>query len=179
MSILETIAFMGSILIVIYLFIAAPHQVKGISMEPTFHSSDLILTSKIAYKMGPPQRGDVIVLKSPKNPDIDYIKRIIGLPGDKIKIEDGEVYINEILIKEDYISAKTVIFVGGFSRNGVEATVPSAQLFVMGDNRPRSSDSREFGFIDINSIIGKVFFRYYPFDKLGQTKPYIYSSLPN
>lgn len=179
MGILETVAFMGSILIVIYLFIAAPHQVKGISMEPAFKSDDLILTSKIAYKLGAPQRGDVVVLKSPKNPDIDYIKRIIGLPGDKIKIENGEVYINGIRIKEDYISAKTVIFVGGFSKNGVEATVPPSQLFVMGDNRPRSSDSREFGFIDTNSVIGKVFFRYFPFDKLGQIKPYIYSSLPN
>jgi signal peptidase I len=170
MDILETVAFVGSLFIVLYLFIISPHQVKGASMENTFQSGDYILTSKIAYKFEKPRRGDVIVFKSPKNPDIDYIKRIIGLPGDQIMINDGEVYINNTLLQENYITAKTTLFEGGFMQNGVPVTVPEGYLFVMGDNRPRSSDSREFGFIPLTDVIGKVIFRYFPPQKTGWIK---------
>lgn len=168
MDILETIVFIGSLFIVIYLFIMQPNQVKGASMEPTFHTSEYILTSKITYKFRSPQRGDVIVFKSPKNPDIDYIKRIIGLPGDTIVIKDGgDVYVNNNLIGEIYISARTNLWEGGFSKEAVPVTIPPDQLFVMGDNRPRSSDSREFGTIEMTSIIGQVFYRYFPSNKIG------------
>lgn len=162
MDILETIAFVGSLFIVLYLFIMQPHQVKGASMENTFHSGDYILTSKIAYRFNQPRRGDVIVFKSPKNPNIDYIKRIIGLPGDRVMIKNNEVYLNDQILKEDYIAAKTTLFDGGFMQEGVEITVPDNYLFVMGDNRPRSSDSREFGPVPMTDVIGKVFFRYFP-----------------
>src|SRR3989338_7251273 len=107
MDILETIVFIGSLFIVIYLFIMAPNQVKGASMEPTFNSGEYILTSKITYKFRKPHRGDVVVFKSPKNPDIDYIKRIIGVPGDKIEIKNSEVYVNNRMLTENYISDKT------------------------------------------------------------------------
>jgi len=170
MDILETVAFVGSLFIVLYLFIMAPHQVKGASMENTFHSGDYILTSKISYKFEKPKRGDVIVFKSPKNPDIDYIKRIIGLPGDRIKINDNVVYLNNTPLQENYIAAPTTLFEGGFIQNGVEAIIPEGYLFVMGDNRPRSSDSREFGFIPLTDIIGKVIFRYFPPQKAGWVK---------
>lgn len=167
MDILETIVFVGSLFIVIYLFILTPNQVKGASMEPTFHSGDYILTSRITYKFRNPQRGDVIVFRSPKNPDIEYIKRIIGLPGDKILIENGEVYVNGIKLEETYISAKTNLWEGGYVQEGVSITVPENHVFVMGDNRPRSSDSREFGPIPIESIIGQVFYRYFPASVMG------------
>jgi signal peptidase I len=167
MDILETIVFIGSLFIVIYLFVMQPNQVKGASMEPTFISGDYILTSKITYKFRSMERGDVIVFKSPKNPDIDYIKRIIGLPGDKLTIKDKEIYINDVLIAENYISDKTNVWEGGFSKESVPTTIPEDSLFVMGDNRPRSSDSREFGTIPISSIIGQVFFRYFPANKSG------------
>ena len=170
MDILETIVFVGSLFIVVYLFIMQPNQVKGASMEPTFISGDYILTSKITYKFKSLQRGDVIVFKSPKNPDVDYIKRIIGLPGDRINIDNGNIFVNEMMINENYISARTNLWEGGFSKNGVTITVPENNLFVMGDNRPRSSDSREFGTIPIESIIGDVFFRYFPADKMGLIK---------
>lgn len=178
MDILETIAFVGSLFIVTYLFIMQPHQVKGASMENTFQSGDYILTSKIAYKFSPPKRGDVIVFKSPKNPDIDYIKRIIGLPGDRIMISNGEVYLNGTLLQENYIAAKTTLMEGGFMKEGVEVIVPEGYLFVMGDNRPRSSDSREFGFIPTTDVVGKVFFRYFPPHKTGWIKNPFQSSLP-
>ena len=167
MDILETFVFIGSIFIVIYLFILTPNQVKGASMEPTFHNGDYILTSRITYKFRNPQRGDVIVFRSPKNPDIEYIKRIIGLPGDKILIENNEVYVNGIKLEEAYISAKTNLWEGGFIKEGVPIIVPADHVFVMGDNRPRSSDSREFGPIPIDSIIGQVFYRYFPTTVMG------------
>lgn len=167
MDILETVVFIGSLFIVVYLFIMAPNQVKGASMEPSFNSGDYILTSKITYKFRRPQRGDVVVFKSPKNPDIDYIKRIIGLPGDKIMIKDGNLYINGNLVDENYISAKTNLWDGGYLRDGVAIIIPDNFMFVMGDNRPRSSDSREFGPVPEDNIIGDVFYRYFPASKMG------------
>lgn len=167
MDILETVVFVGSLFIVIYLFIMQPNQVKGASMEPTFLSGDYILTSKISYKLRAPKRGDVIVFKSPKNPDIDYIKRVIGTAGDRITVRNSEVYVNDELTVEPYISNKTNIWEGGYLREGESATVPSGYLFVMGDNRPRSSDSREFGPIPFNDVIGVVFYRYFPATKMG------------
>jgi len=167
MDILETVVFIGSFFIVVYLFIMQPNQVKGASMEPTFISGDYIMTSKITYKFRPPQRGDVIVFKSPRNPDIEYIKRIIGLPGDKININDSQVFINDNLLSENYISETTNLWDGGYAKENKPMTVPDNYLFVMGDNRPRSSDSREFGPVPIASIIGHVFYRYYPANKAG------------
>ncbi len=167
MDILETIVFVGSLFIVIYLFIMQPNQVRGASMEPTFYTGDYIFTSKITYKFRDVNRGDVIVFHSPKNADIEFIKRIIGLPGDKIVIRNSEVYVNDVLIDEPYIASKTPLWDGGYIKEDEPLIVPSGQIFVMGDNRPRSSDSREFGPVPISSIIGQVFFRYFPSDKMG------------
>lgn len=167
MDILETIVFVGSLFIVIYLFILQPNQIRGASMEPTFESGDYIFTSKITYRFREHERGDVIVFRSPRNPDIEFIKRIIGLPGDSILINSEEVYVNGRRLQENYISAKTPLWEGGFIKNNQEIIVPTGKLFVMGDNRPRSSDSREFGFVTIDSIIGQVFYRYFPSDKIG------------
>lgn len=167
MDILETVVFIGSMFIVVYLFVMQPNQVKGASMDPSFNSGDYIFTSKITYKFRQFQRGDVVVFKSPKNPDIEYIKRIIGLPGDRVKIEDEEVYVNGAKLSEPYIAAKTNLWDGGYSKNGEEIVVPDGELFVMGDNRPRSSDSREFGPVPESSVIGQVFYRYFPSQKVG------------
>ncbi len=167
MDILETIVFVGSLFIVVYLFVAQPNQVKGASMDPTFGSGDYIFTSKITYKTRAFHRGDVVVFKSPHNPDIEYIKRIIGVPGDIVMVKDSEVYVNGRMLKEDYIAAKTNLWEGGFSKNGEGTKVPEQMLFVMGDNRPRSSDSREFGPITQESVIGQVFYRYFPPSKVG------------
>ena len=167
MDILETVVFIGSLFIVVYLFVMQPNQVKGASMDPTFNTGDYIFTSKVTYKLRPLHRGDVVVFKSPKNPDIEYIKRIIALPKDTIEIKDSEVYVNKKLLSEPYISAKTNLWEGGFSKNGEVFTVPEGEMFVMGDNRPRSSDSREFGPVPTTSIIGHVFYRYFPANKIG------------
>lgn len=177
MDILETIALVGTLFIVIYLYIFQPTQVKGTSMEPTFESGDYIITSKITYKFKRIERGDVIVFKSPKNPNIEYIKRIIGLPGDKIEIRNNEVYVNDSILPETYISAKTKVWDIGFIKEGQPIIVPQNYVFVMGDNRPRSSDSREFGPIPIDSIVRVVIYRYFPPTKAGIIKNPLPSSL--
>ncbi len=167
MDILETVVFIGSIFIVIYLFILTPNQVKGASMDPTFQTGDYILTSRVTYKFRRLERGDVVVFKSPKNPDIEYIKRIIGLPGDVINISNSVVKVNNIELTERYIAAATNLWEGGCITDNVPYTVPSDYIFVMGDNRPRSSDSREFCAVTIDSIIGDVFYRYFPANVMG------------
>ncbi len=167
MDILETVVFVGSLFIVIYLFVLQPNQIKGASMEPTFESGDYIFTSKITYRFRKPERGDVIVFRSPRNQDIEFIKRIIVLPGDVVMVHDQEIYLNQKIINEPYISAKTPLWEGGFIKDGVPFLVPDGELFVMGDNRPRSSDSREFGSIPLPSVIGQVFYRYFPTPKMG------------
>src|SRR3989304_6980114 len=119
MDILKTVVFIGSIFIVIYLFILTPNQVKGASMENTFHTGDYILTSRVTYKFRRLERGDVIVFKSPKNPDIEYIKRIIGLPGDIINISNGVVRVNDTQLTENYIAATTNLWDGGCIKDNV------------------------------------------------------------
>lgn len=167
MDILETVTFVGSLFIVVYLFILQPNEVRGQSMDTTFRDGEYILTSKLAYKLGEPTRGDVIVFKSPDNDEVDFIKRVIGLPGDTVKILDGYVYVNDKKLTENYIQHPTNPLEGGFLLEGEEVIVPEGHLFVMGDNRPRSSDSRAFGPIPTQSIIGRVFFRYFPTQRLG------------
>ncbi len=161
-DILETIVFIGSIYIVVYLYLFFPTSVIGASMEPTLHSGDRLVISKISYKLENIKRGDIVVLHSPKNPDVEYIKRVIGLPGDTILIKDNYVYLNGFLLQESYVSAQTNLWEFGFTKEGALYTVPENYIFVMGDNRPRSSDSREFGSIPVSSIVGKAVFRYYP-----------------
>ncbi len=167
MEVMETVVFVGSLFIVVYLFIAQPNQVQGASMEPTFQSGNYIFTSKVTYRFRSPQRGDVIVFRSPSNSDIEYIKRIIGLPGDSILISSQQVYVNGIKLNEGYISDATHVMPEGYIKENEKIFVPENDLFVMGDNRPRSSDSREFGPIKFSSVIGQVFFRYFPADEVG------------
>jgi len=170
MDILETIVFVGSIFIVIYLFILGPNQVRGVSMQPTFETGDYILTSRITYKFRHIERGDVIVFKSPQNPDIEYIKRVIGLEGDTVLIKNGQVYVNGVQLSEHYIKTETSPIQGGLVQENVPLTIPKDHIFVLGDNRNESSDSRVFGPIKISSIIGNVFYRYFPAQKMGVIK---------
>jgi signal peptidase I len=167
MDILETVVFIGSLFIVIYLFIVQPNQIKGASMDTTFASGDYILTSKVTYKLRPIHRGDIVVFKSLANPNIDYIKRIIGLPGDKVMINDSGVYVNDRLLPETYLHVKTNLWDRGYMKADIPVKVPDDMVFVLGDNRPRSSDSREFGSVPIDNIIGQVFYRYFPVAKMG------------
>ena len=136
-------------------------------MEPNFHDGEYILTNKFVYKFGDPERGDVVVFKSPQNPDIDFIKRIIGTPGDHVKLQDNHFYINNQLLNEIYIADELYTYYGNFLKEGAEITIPQGYYFVVGDNRPRSSDSREWGPIEKSAIIGKSQFRYWPLNRAG------------
>lgn len=170
MEILETIVFVGSLFIVVYLFVVQPNQIKGASMVPTFQDGNYIFTSKVTYKLRKPIRGDVVVFYAPRNPELEYIKRIIGVPGDTVMIAGGEVYVNGLQLNEPYISDKTLITLSGTISENQPITVEPDKYFVMGDNRPRSSDSREFGPIPATSIVGQVFYRYFPVNEMGTVK---------
>ena len=134
--------------------VSARIRVDGASMEPTLQSGEFVIVNKLSYFIGEPATGDVIVFHFPRDPDQEYIKRIIGLPGDRVEINDGEVYVNEQLLNEDYIAASPVY------ENTWE--VPGDSLFVLGDNRNNSSDSHNWGAVPLEYVIGKVTFVYWP-----------------
>jgi signal peptidase I len=177
MDFLETIVVAMSIFVVVYLLLVQPHEVKGSSMEQTFHNNDYILTDKISYRFRHPQRGEVIIFKAPNNQEVDYIKRVIGLPGERVKVEKGHVFVNDVQIPEPYLHDVTLLFPGSPLQEGVDFTVPGGNYFVMGDNRPHSSDSREFGPVPQNLIIGRAFFRYWPLNVAGLIHKANYPSL--
>ncbi len=164
---IQSFVIIGAIFASIYLFIAQPHKVSGSSMVPTFQNGDYILTDKISYKFKEPKKGDIIVLKNPRNESQDFIKRIIATPGDQIKIESSIVYINENPLNELYIPNDLITRSGNFLTEDETINMGKDQYFVMGDNRSHSSDSREWGTVSKKEIIGRVFFRYIPLNKLG------------
>ena len=139
-------------------------------MENTFHDREYIFTSKISYKFGPIKHGDVVIFKSPKNNEIELIKRVIALPGDTVMIQNETVYVNNELIEEPYIKNPTQLIVGGAVIEGVPVQVADGFMFVMGDNRGGSSDSREFGPVPENLLVGQVIYRYFPFNQMGVIK---------
>lgn len=165
---IEAIVFALAIFVVCYLFLFQPNQIKQHSMEPTYQESEYILTDKISYRLGIPKRGDVVVFRSPKNAEVDFIKRIIGLPGEKIKIKAGKVYINgDVLDESAYLDPSVYTGPEGYLAENTESLIPDGHYFTMGDNRTQSSDSRDFGPVKPGEFIGKVFFRYWPIDRFG------------
>jgi signal peptidase I len=158
-DIIETIILSVALFLGINM-VSARIRVESISMQPTLHAGNFVLVNKIAYKLGAPERGDVIVFRYPPDPEqVPYIKRIIGLPGDHIHIYDGKVFVNDQLFVEPYIASTT--------QQGGEWIVPDGSLFVMGDNRNNSSDSRSWGMVPVGNVIGKAEVVYWPPDKWG------------
>lgn len=172
---LQGIVVVLAIMVMIYLFITSPQEINGASMEPNFHNGEYILTNKIEYKLKDPSRGDVVVFKSPRNKEIDYIKRVIGLPGDTVSLQNNALYVNNEKVEEPYLAADVVIFGGSYLREGEEIVVPEGMYFVVGDNRPHSSDSREFGPVPKEDFIGKAFLRYWPFSEFMVIANPVYS----
>lgn len=168
LDVIETVVIALAIFVIAYLFLFQPHQVRGSSMYPNFHDGDYLLTDKISYRLNQPKRGDVIVFVAPKNEEYDYIKRIIGLPGDTVSItEDDRVKINNEIFNETYLPSEFKTFGGSFLEAGKTVNVPQEEYFVLGDNRNHSSDSREWGFVPRKNIIGKAWFRYWPLNQMG------------
>lgn len=134
--------------------------VRGSSMAPRIHDGDRILIDHFSYLFRGVQRGDIVVLKYPLDPSVDYIKRIIGLPGDEIDIEGGRVRVNGDALDEPYVDSNDQL-----SRMHIE--VKPAHFFVLGDNRPRSCDSREFGLVPADYVRGRVQLRVWPPNRVG------------
>lgn len=149
-----------TVLLSILLFLAinaisARIRIESISMQPTLYEGDFVIVNKLAYKLGSPSRGDVIIFHYPPDPDKEpYIKRVIGLPGDTVHAANGKIYINDVPIDEPYINAPPN-YIGTW-------TVPEGQLFVLGDNRNRSSDSHNWGMVPLENVIGKALVVYLP-----------------
>lgn len=171
---LQGIVAIAAIMVMIYLFIMSPQEISGSSMTPTFTNGEYILTNKVLYRFTLPKRGDVVIFKSPKNKDVDYIKRVIGLPGETIRLEGGMFYINDVPLIEHYDYNKPV-FGESYMHEGDEIVIPEGQYFLIGDNRPGSSDSREFGPVPLEDFIGKAFLRYWPTTKTGLVKQGTYT----
>ena len=164
MDILEVIVLAVGIFLIVYLLILRPHKIKGQSMHPTFPDAEYLLTEKVSYYREDPQRGDVIVFKPPISED-EFIKRVIALPGETVMVINGKVFVNDKQLKEDYIKVDTNS--GAFLSEGEKYVVPEGNYFVMGDNRPHSSDSRAWGPITKKVITGKAWLIYYPFNLGG------------
>ena len=136
------------------------YEVQSISMEPTLHEGQFLIVSKIAYRLRPPNRGDIVVLDPPNGQgSIPYIKRIIGLPNEHIQIKDGRVWVNGLALNEPYISGPPMY------REDIK--LGENEYLVLGDNRNNSSDSHVWGTLPRDKIIGKSVFRYWPPDKWG------------
>lgn len=154
LDLLETIIFSVALFFLINA-LTARIRVESISMQPTLYENDFVLVNKVAYKWGKPARGDVIVFRYPRNPSSEpYIKRVIGLPGEQIRVSDGMVYVNDTPLHEPYIKAPPA-YTGAWQ-------VPEGELFVLGDNRNNSSDSHAWGMVPISYVIGKAEAVYLP-----------------
>jgi signal peptidase I len=149
----------------IIVFVYQPVKVEGTSMMPGLDDQERIFVNKFVYRLEAIQRGDIVVFRYPRDPSKSYIKRVIGVPGDRIRIEDGQVFVNDVALREPYVPEE-------FSdlRSYPEVVVPPHAYFLLGDHRSMSNDSRDFGPVDQQFIYGKAVFVYWPVDKLGTVR---------
>jgi len=156
----ETILPAVLIAVLINLFLAQATRVYGQSMEPSLHSDQRLVVEKLSYNFHEPRRGDIVVLKVSQAGSGLLIKRVIGLPGEKVETKGGKVYINEQPLEEPYISPQPQRDMGAI-------VVPPGHVFVLGDNRGFSNDSRSFGPVPLENIVGRAWFSYWPLDQIG------------
>lgn len=153
-EIIQTSLVSLAIFLFVYIFLVQPHRVKGESMMPNFANGELILTEKISYRFSKPRRGDIIVFRALSPNRVDFIKRIVGLPGETVEIKDDIVLVDGRQLEEPYETQKT--------EGNVSVSLGKNQYFVLGDNRRSSSDSRSFGPIDKKSLKGRAWVVYWP-----------------
>ncbi len=177
LDILEVVVFATAIFLFVYLLILQPHKIKGGSMEPNFHDKEYLLTDKVTYRIHEPKRGDVVVFKAPGNNGDEYIKRIIALPGEKLTLLSGYIYINGIKLEENYLPDFYRTYpIGNYIKEGQDVYIPVNQYLLMGDNRAYSYDSRSWGLIEKEKITGKAWFIYWPINRLGTVKAVEYNN---
>ena len=156
-DLIETI-LMAVVLFLLLNAVTSRVRVYNISMQPTLYEGNLLVVNKFAYKLGTPKRGDIIIFHYQGTPTEDYIKRVIGLPGDTVNISNGVVQVNGQTLTEPYIAALPK-YTGTWM-------VPEGELFVLGDNRNLSSDSHEWGFVKQEWVVGKAVLVYWPLDRI-------------
>ncbi len=157
-DILETL-LLSVVLFFLINAVSARIRIDGSSMEPNLHHGEFVIVSKVNYKLGEPERGDVVVFDFPRNITKEYIKRVVGLPGEQIHIEDGIVYVDGKALSEPYLMMEP--------RYEGDWEVPEGTLFVLGDNRNNSSDSHNWGVVPMENIIGEALLVYWPPDSWG------------
>ena len=149
----------------IIIFLYQPVKVEGTSMMPSLEDQERIFVNKFVYRLEPIERGDVVVFRYPRDPSKSYIKRVIAMAGDHIRIDAGQVYVNDKALDESYVPPEYADV-----RSLPEMVVPSNSYFMLGDHRSMSDDSRNFGPVNQSFIYGKAVFGYWPMDKLGRVK---------
>ena len=148
-------------------FLFKPFYVKGQSMESTFFQHEYLIIDELSYRLRDPARGEVVVFRAPNNPQDFYLKRVIGLPNERVKIEDEKVIIYNEEHPQGTVLDETYLDIGVETVGLVSVTLGPDQYFVLGDNRGASFDSRRFGPVGRNVIVGRTWFRGYPFDRIG------------
>jgi signal peptidase I len=149
----------------IIVFLYQPVKVEGTSMMPSLDDQERIFINKFVYRIEPIQRGDIVVFRYPRDPAKSFIKRVIGVAGDHVRIADGRVFLNAKMLEENYVPG-----VYQDERSYPEIVVPPDSYFVLGDHRSLSNDSRDFGPVDASYIYGKAVFGYWPVDKVGRLR---------
>lgn len=144
-------------------FVLSAASVDGTSMDNTLHDSDILGIEKLIANSNNLKNGQIIAFNAHNDDNDIFVKRIIGIEGDKIMISDGYLYLNGVKQNEEYVTPG-VTYPGKFIENDTEIIVPKGKVFVLGDNRQVSMDSRNFGFVDIDDVIGRIVIRFYPFD---------------
>jgi signal peptidase I, bacterial type len=159
------IAIIAAFLIITFVFETV--SVDGHSMDPTLNHKDRLIVEKVSYYFRAPKPGDIVVIKYPADPKEKFIKRVIAVGGDRVRIENNKLYINDVPKNEPYILEKTM---NDFN----QVTIPQNTVFVLGDNRNNSRDSRysDVGFVDYNMVVGRAALRIYPFSRFGRLTSY-------
>jgi signal peptidase I len=149
----------------IIVFLYQPVKVEGTSMMPSLEDQERIFVNKFVYRLEQIERGDIVVFRYPRDPSKSYIKRVIAMAGDHIRIDSGQVYVNGKALDEQYVPSEYAD-----ARSYPDAVVPENSYFVLGDHRSMSNDSRDFGCVNQSFIYGKAVFGYWPMDKLGRVR---------
>ena len=171
---LKIVVISLAIILPIRYFLIQPFYVKGASMEPTFHTMDYLIVNELEYRLNDPQRGDIIIFRYPRDPKQFFIKRVIGLPGDRVVVRNHKVLVyndnhkDGLELKEGYLSSDVITSIN------TDISLKEGEYVVFGDNREHSLDSRTFGKVPRSNIIGKVWFRGWPFSKMGVIEHYDY-----
>jgi signal peptidase I len=165
---LEIITTAFALFVVMFLFVVQIHEVKGDSMLPNFHNREFVLTDKLTYHFREPQRGEIVIFKAPPKPRDEYIKRLVALPGEKIKIQNNQITIYNqehpegFVLEESYLAPGTATTGKTAIPPNTEVTIPDDEFVVMGDNRGASSDSRSWGPVKKDLVVGRAVVRIWP-----------------